>query len=148
MNSMTKYGSAVGRGAAVEQARDVRMLQAGHDLPLEAEVADHVVQVEAPPDDLDRDFFLKTLVGALGAVDGAHAAAADVFDDPVRARASADQRVARRLRRASQGLAILFVGLDQGLHLFAQFAVAFAGARQVVVALGGGPAAARRREFL
>ena len=115
---------AVGRGAAIEEAGDIGMFEAGHDLPLEAEVANHEVEVETALHDFDGDFLLECLVCAHGPVDRSHAAASDVLDDLVMAEKHADQRV-RRLggRGRLEGLAILLIGLDQGDHFIEELAV-------------------------
>ena len=74
------------------------------DLPLVAEAAQHGVRVHAALDQLDRDLLLELPVGALGEIDGAHAAAADALQDLVVADGRADQPVIRSSasnRRAS-----------------------------------------------
>ena len=66
---------AARRRAAVEQARDVRMLQRREDLPLAREVREHL-GVGHAADQLDRGALLEMSVGALGEIDRAHAALA------------------------------------------------------------------------
>ena len=96
-----------------------------------------IFQVEAAPDDFDRNLFPERLVGALGAVYRTHAAAADLFEDAICPDRDPEQRVGRRPRAGRlERLAIFLVGIDQGLHLFPQIDVAFAGAGEVLVALG------------
>ena len=56
---------AARRRAAVEQARDVRMVEAREDLPLVAQLAHRVAGRDAA-DDLDRDLLVELVVGALG----------------------------------------------------------------------------------
>src|SRR5690606_17035046 len=53
------------------------------DLPLVTEAAQHLVRVHAAFDDLERDAPVELLVRALGQVDRAHAAAADLVHDAV-----------------------------------------------------------------
>ncbi len=64
---------AIVGGAAVDQPGDVGVLERRQDLPLGAEPA-HAVVIEQAADDLDRDALLERAIGALGQVDGAHAA--------------------------------------------------------------------------
>ncbi len=64
---------------AVQQARDVRVIEAREDLPLVAEAAQHGLRIHAALDELDRDLLLVLPVGAPGEIDRAHAAAADAL---------------------------------------------------------------------
>ena len=87
-----EVGKALGRGAAVEEPRDVRMVQRGEDLPLVAEAADDQLRVHAAADHLDGDRVLE-IAGAPGQIDRAHAAASDAALDHVGADLPADVRV-------------------------------------------------------
>ncbi len=84
-----EVGAAVVAYAAVVQPGDVGMLQGGEDLALVAEAAQDLVGVHATLDQLDGDPLLELLVRAVGQVDGAHAASADLLEYPVRAQALA-----------------------------------------------------------
>ena len=79
-----EVGQAVGRGAAVEQAADVGMVEAGEYLALVAEAADDRVGVHAALEHFERDAFLEGVVAADGKVDGAHAAASQFPDEAIR----------------------------------------------------------------
>ncbi len=72
-------GAAVAGHAAVEQAGDAGMLQPRQDLALGGEAPGLACGVAA--DQLERHLLLELPVGALGAVDLAHAAAADQAGD-------------------------------------------------------------------
>ncbi|HKP14267.1 MAG TPA: hypothetical protein VJZ91_19255 [Blastocatellia bacterium] len=74
---------AVGRDAAVQEARDVRVVERGEDLPLAAETAGEVGVGETAPHELERDLLLKLSVRALGEEDRAHPAAAQLAQNPV-----------------------------------------------------------------
>ena len=92
---------------AVEQARDVRVIEAGEDLPLVAEAAQHGLRVHAALDELDGDLLLVLAVGAPREIDRAHPAAADPLQDLPVADDLADQAVGvprrrRAARRASR----------------------------------------------
>ena len=78
--------------AAVEDADDVRVLQAGGARRLAAEALDELLVLgEAAVEQLERDAAAELLV--LGAVDVGHAAGAEPLDDAV---AAVDERVAAR----------------------------------------------------
>ena len=133
-----KVGHAVGGGAPVEQPGDVGVFQAGHDLPLEPEVTDHEVEIEAGPHDFDRDFLPIHFVCPYGAVDRSHAAAADALDNLVWAEQHAHQGVrGRGGRQGFESIAVRFVGFDQGDYFIEKFAVSGTCAGEVFGALGG-----------
>ena len=90
-------GRAVVGRAAVEEPRDVRMLEAGEDLPLPPEVADRVVAGAADRDDLDRDPLAVLIVGARGQIDDAHPAVAELAEHAVGADAPVDLQFNRWL---------------------------------------------------
>jgi RNA polymerase sigma-70 factor, ECF subfamily len=75
----------LGGRAAVEQPRDVGMLDLREDLPLAAEAPHERLVAERRGHDLDRDRLPVLVVGAVGQVDDAHAAAPEFPDDLVRA---------------------------------------------------------------
>ena len=119
-----EVGHAAGHGAAVDQPRDVGVIELREDLPLALEPRDAVLDAEAEPDHLDRRPALERLVHALGQVDGAHAAAADAPQDPVRPDVQARQVRAeqrepvgggRRQEGARRG-----IGVEQGAQLARQ----------------------------
>jgi len=102
---------AVRRAAAVDEARDVRMIQGRQDLALAAEACEQFVGVEAQLNKLDGGLLLEVLVVAHGQIDRAHAAAPDFPHHPPGPQARAQQRVRagsaigldQRLRRALHG---------------------------------------------
>src|SRR5262245_44934827 len=59
------------------------MLEPGEDLPLAQEAAQDLVRVHAALDEFEGDALLEVAVGALGEPDGAHAAAAQLFEQAV-----------------------------------------------------------------
>ena len=79
------------RGAAVEEPRDVRVLEHREDAPLFAKPADHHGAGQAAPDELDRDLLIEFAVGALGEEHGTHAAVPELAHDSVRTDAAAGQ---------------------------------------------------------
>jgi hypothetical protein len=78
--------------AAVQQLRDVRMVQRGEDLALLEKSADQVGIVHAPAEELQGDALPVLVVRPLGHVDHAHAAAAGLTEDAVRTDAHALRR--------------------------------------------------------
>ncbi len=75
---------------AVEEARDVRVLERRQHLPLDAEAPLQIGVGDGAPDDLDRDLLLELAVDALGEVDRAHPAPPELAQDPVGAEARAE----------------------------------------------------------
>jgi len=67
-------GAAIGECAAVDQVRDIRMIQLGEDLALDLEPGLHAAREHAATHDLDGHPLLELFVGALGEIDFAHAA--------------------------------------------------------------------------
>src|SRR5436190_22261767 len=51
---------------AIEQARDVKVIETSENLPLLAEMTEHRVSIHPTFDQLDRNLLLVLLVGALG----------------------------------------------------------------------------------
>jgi hypothetical protein len=78
---------AVRRAAAVEQARDVRVIQAGEDLPFGAEPPHDRLGVHSALEDLQGDALVEDVVVAHGQEDRAHAALAELAHEPVGAQA-------------------------------------------------------------
>jgi hypothetical protein len=83
----------VGRRPAIEQARDVRMIEVGENLALVAEATQYRLSIHPALDDFDRDGLLVLGVGANREVCSAHPAPAqfaneaigsDVLADPAR----------------------------------------------------------------
>ena len=84
-----QVGPSIARGPAVDESRDVRVLQRGEDLPLGPEPPDTLL-VEQAAHDLDGHALLEGAIGALTQVDRSHAALADLRDDAVRAQSLVD----------------------------------------------------------
>ena len=72
--------------AAVEDARDVGVVEVREDPPLVAESLEDEVGVHAAANELDRDGLLEALVAPRGEVDGPHPAVPELAHDLVRAR--------------------------------------------------------------
>src|SRR5579864_3787172 len=80
---------AIFRAAAFQQAGDVGMLEAGENLPFGFEASQRKPGVEAAAHTVDRDLFLVLVSDAHGPIDRAHSSFADLFDDSIRAYATA-----------------------------------------------------------
>ncbi|MEZ5459955.1 MAG: hypothetical protein R3E65_11820 [Steroidobacteraceae bacterium] len=76
-----QVGDAVVAAPAIEQSRNVRMRQRGEDLPLGFEACLGVDRDDRRVQQLDGGTLIVSPVGALGPVDGAHAAVGDVASD-------------------------------------------------------------------
>jgi hypothetical protein len=74
---------AVGRRAAVEQARDIRMIERRQDLAFELQPALDMPRQQPASHQLDCDLLPELLVGALGQEHLAHAAAAEAAHDAI-----------------------------------------------------------------
>ena len=116
-------------GAAVEQARDVRMHEAGQQLAFAAQAFQSGGRGEAA-DQLDRDAAFVFGIGALGEEHAAHAAAtqfaqdAVVADAPPEPRRSVVEMFRRALRDArGQRIVRLRIGCKQAFEFGAQFRV-------------------------
>ena len=111
------------------------MVERGEDLTLGAEARQHTIRVHATPDQLDRDALLILLVGALGEIDGAHAAMCDLVKQMIRADDSlhgrhivGDQARNDRWRRRLGDEAVgMLVRREEALDLLAQEIVSGAG---------------------
>src|SRR5262249_34896608 len=78
-------GAPVLSRAAVQEARDVGVLEPGEDLPLVAETPDDRSAAEAGGYDLERGLLAELPARADGEIDRPHAPLADLADDPPRA---------------------------------------------------------------
>ena len=74
--------SVIGR-SAVDQARDVRMIELRQNLPFIAKPAEDVLGVEPAPNELDRNLLAIFVVRSRGQIDCAQAAPANFADDLV-----------------------------------------------------------------
>jgi hypothetical protein len=90
------------------------MLKIGQNLPLDSKTAQYFVGVCAPLEYFDRDALLKLSVGALGQINGSHAAASEFFDNCVRAHSLANSMAfivpemrSRELREFFKGLCVV-----------------------------------------
>src|SRR6185436_17800194 len=84
--------SVLGR-AAVEEARNVRMIERGQNLPLAHETLTHKIRIHPPPDELDGDLLLELIVIPHGFINCTHPAAPDHTRETVRADAVAREIV-------------------------------------------------------
>ena len=91
--------SSVGGDAAVEQARDVRMLETREDLALPEKAPDDLSTVRAGADELEGDLLFELAVGAIREEHAAHPTVADLPDQFVRPDA-----IARRLLLVGRNL--------------------------------------------
>ena len=134
--------------AAVEQAGDVRVVEARQDLPLLAHPGEDVPGVEAPPHQLQGHVLAEGAVVPVGEVDVGETAAAELAQDAVGADALR-QRLRVLVRRAlpsgrdggeqpGEGIDLLDVRRQQSLHPAAQLLVALAGRLQEPSPLGHG----------
>src|SRR5574341_588886 len=78
-----EVGQAVRLRAAVQQSRNVRMIERSQNLPLAQESVAREVRVHPALADLARDLLMEMLVVTRGFVDGAHPAASDEARDAV-----------------------------------------------------------------
>ncbi len=113
-----QIGQAIGGRAAVEQSRDIRVLEIGENLTLGPEPPHDRERVHAALDDFERDGVRKLAVGSRRQVHGPHAAAPEFSLDLVRTDpltddvafglepGALDERLKRRAR---------IVGIERGL---------------------------------
>src|SRR5262249_34619667 len=80
-------------GAAVEEARDVRVPKRGEDLPFVAEAAEHVLAEDALPHELERGLHPELRIRAADEEDRPHAAVADLAHELPRADAASLERL-------------------------------------------------------
>jgi hypothetical protein len=102
---------------AVEQPRDLRVLELGQDLALAAESAEQILVAQWRGDDLDRHLLVELVVGACREIHRAHAAAADLPGDLVRPEAPPGPADGRRRelsgRSREESLAGTIVCIEQ-----------------------------------
>ncbi len=89
-------GPAIGRDVAVDEVRDARVVEPGHDLALDLEARQQRRHVG--PHQFDGHMLLELAIGALGGVDLAHAAAADGRNDAPGPEPGAGAQACRRGR--------------------------------------------------
>ncbi len=106
--SITRYGCSVLEIAAVDQARDRRVIERGENVPLAVQPAAQPRMQRRMLQHLDGDDLLVLRVVALAAIDGAHAAVTENGYDAVLADTRADQAVLmlrqQRFRRLADRL--------------------------------------------
>ena len=69
--------------ASIEKASDIWIIEVGKNLPFVTEMTKHRVGVHATFDQLDCDLLLVLLIRALGQIDGAHSAPANLTNDAI-----------------------------------------------------------------
>ena len=138
------YGRPVLRRAAIQEARDVRVLQVREDLALGEEALLEKARAEAMAHHLEGHLFLVGGVVAFGEKDNAHAAFADGAHEPIRAdtlghrgRREERRRVAQRRGRGEERFGF-------GVVMRAQQAVNLASQRRVALRRVGQEGGARR----
>ena len=94
-----EIGQSAVRGAAVEQARDVGVLESGEDLPFGPEPAQDLLGVHAGLEDFERDPLLELPVDTDGEIDDTHPAVAEALQHLVRTEALPNQGIQGRRRR-------------------------------------------------
>jgi hypothetical protein len=149
-----EVGQAVGRGAAVEQPGDVRVVEARQHLPLGAEALQPLVAAQVAADHLEGDLLL-VVVHAGREVDGAHAAAPEQPPDLIGADARADGRPPggragrgrRKQRLEVHGRRREGVSGQHPLDLGAEVGVVAAGPAQEGVALRRGESGGRLEQL-
>ena len=130
-------GQAIVARPAIEQPRDIRMVELGQNLALIAEPAQNVLRIEATPDQFERDLLSVFIVGARREIDGAQSTPANFTDDLVSAKTPTGESVlgpfGKEIRRNLQSqLPVgskrprLRIGREQGLHFLAKGRVALA----------------------
>ena len=90
--------SVIGR-SAVDQARDVRMIELRQNLPFIAKPAEDVVGIEPSPNELDRNLLAIFVVRARRQINCAQTAPANFADDLVSAELPASERLLHRFRK-------------------------------------------------
>ena len=132
-----EIGKAVRRRAAIEEGRDVGVIERREDLALVPEALDDQLRVHAPANHLDGDAPLELVVGAPGQVDRSHPAVSDALLDAVGTERAADigfrvfEGVLDDAKLDERGLvdegAGRGVGAEERLDFLAQLPVARAG---------------------
>ena len=90
-----KIRQAFGRGATIQQATDIWVLQRCQNLALILEAIQNEAGALSCPHQLDRYFFSILIVGPKGAINLAHPTDADLPNELVRPEAAADQILLR-----------------------------------------------------
>ncbi len=78
-----EIGNVFGGGAAVEEASDIGMLEAGEDLAFATETLENELGIEAGLDEFDGDLGFVLFVGSGGEIDSAHATTTEFADEGV-----------------------------------------------------------------
>lgn len=78
-----EIGQATFGRAAVEQTRDMRMIEARQNLPFLAKTLQDGIGIHPALDELERDLLLELGVGPFGQEDRAHPPAPDFADEPI-----------------------------------------------------------------
>jgi len=121
-----EVGNAVIGLAGVEQLDDGGVIEDGEGLALVLEAAEDVVVKETGANELEGDTLAEFAIGALGEVDGAHAAAADLAKDLVGADAAAEHGVGGERGRVEEaaGWVVIF---EEGRDFAVKVVIAGAG---------------------
>src|SRR5215468_6736976 len=137
-----KVRQALRRRAAVEQTRDVRMIERSQNLPFTQEPVAHEVGVHPAFDDLDRHLAPELLIVTLGLVNVSHSAASDQSSDVIRPDATSRQIVfgsgGERQRGVGDRITNEIFGrvpIDEGEHFAPQILIGAASPRQIGSAL-------------
>ena len=132
-------GPGGGQVAGVEQPRDVRVRQPRHDAALAREALGAGGREQPGVEELDRHLGLEAAVGALRQPDAAHAAAADLAHQRVRAHGLAGQPGRWRQGRGLQEAAVVQARelVEPGRQFGRQCGVVGLQGRQARRALGG-----------
>ncbi len=126
---------AVRRRAAIQQARDVRMVEAGEDLPFAFETAHELARIEARAQQFQCGLLRECTVGAFAQVHRTHAAAvehafespgADAQADAICLEPVADQGRDFQVRGFAQERRARRMCRDQRVHVAPQLAIAAA----------------------
>ena len=94
-----EIGQAVIGRPAIDQARDVGMIELRQDLPLIAKAAEYVLGIEPSPNELDRNLLAIFVVRSRRQIDRAQTAPADFADDLVSAELPAGEWLLLRVRK-------------------------------------------------
>ncbi len=149
-----QVGAALRSASAVDQPRDVGVVEIGENLALAPEPVEQLGRVQAVPDQLERGLLPELLVVADRQIDGAHAAAPDFPHHAPGAQTRADDRVGaeQRLRGVLQGggdaLATGLVRHQQGFDFLAQHGMDPAGGVEKALLLLGREVGGGQEELL
>lgn len=126
--------SSVGRVTAIEQARDVGMIEPRQDLPFGAKARSQIGMEQTTCDDFQSDLLLILIVRALGEIDGAHAAVTEQSRDFETADDLADRQIGSMKHRCDRSFhlplesSVLIVSPQHGEHFIFE--------RRLLAALG------------